>query len=57
VNWRPTEWKQRQKEVYQMQIEDKACTICVNVRKGGKICKECLKDETRKNWENVGVTK
>ena len=57
MNWRPTEWKQRQKEVYQMQIEDKACTICVNVRKGGKICKECLKDETRKNWENVGVTK
>ena len=43
------DWKQREKLVYQMQVKDKACTICANVRKGGKICREC--GDTRINWE------
>ena len=47
------DWRRREKLVYQMQVEDKACTICVNVRKGGKICKECLVGEARINWGNA----
>ena len=45
------DWRRREKIVYQMQIEDRACTICINVRRGGKICAECLKSgELRINW-------
>ena len=42
------DWRRREHLVYQMQVKDKACTICVNVNKGGKVCKEC--GDTRKNW-------
>jgi len=51
LSWK--ELKIRAEQVYQMQIKDKACTICVNVHKGGAICKECLVSRTRKNWENA----
>ena len=47
------DWRVREEIVYRLQIEDKACTICVHVRRGGKICKECLASRTMKNWENA----
>ena len=37
--------------IYKMQIRDKACTICVYVGKGGKICADCGADS--KNWQNA----
>ena len=40
-----------EQRIYGAQIRDKACTICVNVGTGGKICKEC--GESRKNWQNA----
>ncbi len=40
-----------EQKVYEMQVRDKACTICVNVGIGGKICDEC--GEARKNWQDA----
>lgn len=40
-------------KIYKLQIKDKACTICVNVSKGGKICKECTDSGNRNNWKNA----
>ena len=37
--------------IYKMQVQDRACTICVNVGKGGKICKVC--GDERINWVNA----
>ena len=39
--------------IYRMQVIDKACTICVHVFKGGKICKECISGENKPLWQNA----
>jgi len=41
-----------EKKLHKMRIKDKACTICLNVWKGGRICNECIKSGKRKNWKN-----
>ena len=55
VLYKPTHpnWRKLQEVVYQMQIKDKACTICVYVWARGrrKICGECEVSGTRKNWK------
>jgi len=39
--------------IYRMQVIDKACTICVHVFKGGKICKKCIGGENKPLWQNT----
>ena len=38
-------------KIFKMQIEDRACTICAYVYRGGKICKECLENDGKPLWE------
>lgn len=43
--------KSGESAIYAMQIRDRACTICMNVDKGGKICEQ--RGEGRVNWINA----